>query len=301
MKLRQLKKNGTIGILTSASPLEPAVAYSGITTLERNGFEVVCPLDASTGYDTDEFGFAAGSIKSRVEAFKSLFEDDSVDVIISSRGGYGTMELLPELDFSVVKNNPKVLVGFSDVTPLLIQLAYGVGVPSVHGPALKSIAESEDSLEPLIDLLITGHAPKLTGKVLRKGASEGNLIVGNLTMLTTMLGTPWDVSYDGAILVIEDIGELPFRTERTLRHLKLAGKLDNLAGLAFGQFTNCSTSAGLTTEQVIERSVLGVLKDTDYPVIIDLDVGHVSKNSPLPLGKRAKISNGNLEVTESLF
>ena len=141
--------------------------------------------------------------------------------------------------------------------------------------------------------------PPFKCRELRSGVGKGPIICGNLTMLTTLLGTPWDPNYSGAILVLEDVGDAPFRIHRSLTQLKHAGKLDNLSGLVFGRFSRCEAKHGPSVDDVIDMVVNELLQDFTYPIIRNLEFGHWGENQALAIGVNAQIENNVLKILES--
>ena len=140
---------------------------------------------------------------------------------------------------------------------------------------------------------------QLAGDILRDGSGQGRIIAGNLTVLTSLLGTPWDIDYDGAVLMLEEVGEAPFRIHRMLMQLKFGGKLNNLAALVFGRFSRCTAKHGPAVDEVIRRAVSDILDGPRYPVLAGLPFGHWGENVPLPVGCLAKVEGGKFETLES--
>jgi muramoyltetrapeptide carboxypeptidase len=279
----------------------------GVEELKRSGFDPMWDLVPTENYSSKEGGFCTASAERRAEALTSLFVNDDAKAVIAARGGFGSIELLPLLDYDALKSFSKPFVGYSDVTVLLLALWARAGIPTIHGPTVGcEFASAEDSsdaaksVHALVSLLMDPefrvHAP---GTCIRGGAGEGPLIVGNLTMLLTLLATPWDVSYDGAVLVVEDIGEAPYRVRRALIQLKQAGKLENLSAMVFGRFSGAKPNGGLSVEEVLDSSVDDIFAETSYPIIRDVAVGHSGCNLPLPIGCRALVEPDGIQTLES--
>lgn len=303
---RLLPRHGTIGIAAPSSSVDPDRFARSSAYLKQLGYNIKCPLDPCNAYGSSQHHFASAPAQARIDALMELINDDDVDSIICIRGGYGCLELLPMLDFDALAKSDKFLVGYSDVTALLVS-AFGLGKTNcVHGPVGCEFANANTdkdtlaSVSILLDLLTNPeHSVSLSGTILREGASEGHLIIGNLTMLLTLVGTPWDVSYDGAILVIEDVGEAPYRIRRSLMQLKLSGKLDHLSAIVFGRFSRSDSKGGQTADEVISQSIYDIFAETNYPIISGASVGHNGKNIPLVLGSRARVDGDTLKTLVS--
>ena len=306
-RARVLRPGGCIGVVPPGSPLSPERFAAGIAEIERRGFSVRCPLDPSEFYGRYDHGFASASPQARADALMALVADDEVDTILAVRGAYGTLDILPLLDYERIGAARKIITGCSDVTALLLQCAARSKIPAIHGPTLGSSfadssaqAEAKESVDALIAVLQDpDYRVEQTCAVLRPGSARGPVIAGNLTMLITLLGTPWDVDYSGAILVIEDVGEAPYRIHRAMVQLKLAGKLSSLGGLVFGRFARCSAAQGPTVEEVFQMVVRDMVEGTDYPVFAGLESGHYGKNVPLSIGCDAKLEDGVFMCIES--
>lgn len=217
-----------------------------------------------------QYGYLSGSDRLRAKALMEAFTDDEVQGVFCAKGGYGVMRILNLLDFELIKNNPKVLVGYSDITALHLAIAQKCGFVTFHGPMVAS-----DAMEPEKDsYTITGlwqaisakaplgqvhNPPDTPYKVLCKGAGQGPLTGGNLTLVAHTLGTPYEIDTKEKILFLEDVGEKTYNIDRLLTHLKLAGKLDDCAGIVLGGFTNCPVedeAYGLALEEIFADILL---------------------------------------------
>ncbi len=230
--------------------------------------------------------YLAGSDQARLAELQAAVDDEAVRAVFTARGGYGAARLLPAL--RLAGRPPRPLVGFSDVTALhaVAQLA---GWRSLHGPNLTHLAtQPEDVVERLFALLEGRAVPPLAGKTaLVPGTAEGPLVGGNLSVFTRLLGTPFLPELQGAILFLEDVGERPYRLDRMWTHLKLAGALDGLIGLALGDFTNCEEPGGDFTSLDV---LTALAKETGLPCAAGFPVGHGAVNHPLPLGARVRLN-----------
>ncbi|MET0249891.1 MAG: LD-carboxypeptidase [Sphingobium sp.] len=248
-------------------------------------------------------GYLAGSDADRAADVNAMFADPQVRAVFAVRGGWGCARLLPLLDFGVIRANPKLLVGFSDITALHLAFAARAGFTTIHGPnagsgwnrfswdAFRAVAFDGatpvfQSPEPQENRLVPrGGRVRTFGK----GKASGRLLGGNLTVLSALMGTPWLPDFRGAILFLEDVNEGEYRIDRMLTQLALAGILKQLAGIVFGQCSNCVSPGpsygGFTLSQVLEQhlSPLGI------PAFQGAPFGHVADNVSLPVGARAEI------------
>ncbi len=296
-----------VGIFAPGSPASPQRFEKGCAALRKLGFEIKVPLDPSAYYGKYDFGFASESVQARVAALHDLLADDEVAVIIAARGAYGTLELLPFIDFDLVGRSLKPIVGYSDVSTLLLPVYEAANAPAIHGPTVsKEFAEyfenddSKQSVDRLMAMLCDpGFRFEQNAKELRRGTSAGKVVASNLTALTTLLGTPWEASLDDSILFVEDIGEAPFRIQRCFEQLRLAGKLKKLQGLVLGRFDRCEAKHGPSVEDVFSWLVNEILRETDFPVITGFPFGHNGLNIPLPLGAEAQIDSGTVRLLSS--
>jgi len=242
--------------------------------------------------------YLAGPDPRRAAEWLEAVQDEEASAIFCARGGYGAMRILPTIDPRPLLARPKLFMGFSDVTAIHAILNRS-GLCTVHGPGVAQLALlPEEALDHLRSLLF-GEAPRPKGDVLpepgaglagtetvRAGRATGPLLGGNLTLLSHLVGTPYLPSFDGAILFIEDVGEAPYRLDRNLTQLRLAGLLERVVGVAVGQVTRCDdVEADGSGLDVVREAVL----DLGVPVVAGLPSGHEDSNFALPLGSRATL------------
>lgn len=246
--------------------------------------------------------FSSASTKDRLASLYTLLDDPKVSAILCARGAYGSAELLLELDFKKIAHSKKAIIGYSDVTALLAAIPKLSKVPAIHGATLtKEFAEASDSREAAqsaesVLSLLRGVVPApLKGQSLKMGAAQGELVVGNLTGPSSLLGTPFEPEFKNSVLVIEEAGEAPYRVHRLLMQLKLAGKLDSLAALVFGRFYNCTSKNLPSLETTVENFLSEQLNSLGYPVLAGLELGHGGINLALPCGVAARVGNSQLE------
>lgn len=290
-----LRPGDPVAVVAPASPFDAESFEAGLAVLGRR-YRVVCDegLRATTRY-------LAGPDARRLGELLGALADGAVRAVFAARGGYGTLRLLPQLAPRLVRDRPppKAMVGFSDLTALHLVLQ-AAGWVSVHGPVVTQLAtQPPEVLERLYRLLespTTVPGP-LAGVPVAPGTVEGPLLGGNLSVLTRLLGTPYLPPLEGAVLLLEDVGERPYRLDRMWTHLRLAGVFQRVVGLALGQFTDCEEpGADYRAEDVLRDLVA----ETGLPCVAGLPVGHRGPNEPLPLGCRVRLdgTTGRLEVLE---
>ncbi|WP_114951171.1 S66 peptidase family protein [Sphingosinicella terrae] len=260
------------------------------------------------------YGYLAGRDEERGGDLMAMYRDPAVKAIFAVRGGWGCARILPHLDFDVIRANPKLLIGFSDITALHLALAARTDCPTIHGPNAAS-SWGELSWESFRGLVFEGETPtystppgtedrlvQRSGRIrtFRPGRATGPLLGGNLTVLAALVGTPYLPDFDGAILFIEDVDEAEYRIDRMLTQLALAGILGKVAGVVFGQCTSCtsqgSSTVGFTLSQVLEQHLapLGV------PAFQGALIGHVANQFSIPVGIPAEIDAeaGTIRILE---
>ncbi|MEE4382519.1 MAG: LD-carboxypeptidase [Pseudomonadales bacterium] len=257
--------------------------------------------------------YLAGTDAERAADLNAAFADPAVDAIFCVRGGYGSARLLPRLDYAAIAANPKVLLGYSDITALLNAIRLRTGLVTFHGP-IAGQNFSPYTYEEYRRVLVAGEAGAIAapppiearpGFVEREnrltrivpGRAEGPLVGGNLTLLVHLLGTPFEPDFDGAILFLEDVDEPPYSVDRMLTHLWLSGRLERVAGIAFGKFTEADYDGNtLSIEEVLRDRCepLGI------PTLRGLMIGHVEDQTVVPLGVRARldVDAGTLSLLE---
>jgi len=279
---RRLKPGDTIGIAAPAGPFDRGLFHRGTRVLEEMGFNVFMPEGL---FEVD--GYLAGDDDHRARLVNELFADNNVHAVMCARGGYGCMRILPLLDYPTIKNNPKVFMGFSDITALLSVLLSRCGLVSFHGPVVTSLAEASGTERQALLEAVSSAGPfqirAPDGITLSPGSESGILCGGNLTILCHLVGTPFAPDFVGKILFLEDRGEAPYRIDRMLVHMKLAGCFDDLAGLVLGLFKDCGQP------EDIFRIVGDVFGDCHLPILAGLEVGHGNLNLTLPVGVEATL------------
>jgi muramoyltetrapeptide carboxypeptidase len=280
MKIRlpaRLKPGGKIGIVAPAGLYDPESFLRGIHLWEAAGFEVHVPENLLDARD-----YLAGADGHRAEFVNRFFADKTVDAIVCARGGYGSLRILQLLDYDVIAQNPKIFVGFSDITALLTVLFDRCGLVTFHGPVVTSLADaSEISQQSLWQAVSSDRAPEIQtpeGITVSPGSGSGIIGGGNLNTLCHLVGTPFAPSFANKILFLEDRAEAPYKIDRMLMQMKLADCFHGLAGIVLGSFEDCGPL----------EDILKIIKDTfaDYqvPILAGLGAGHGSQNLTLPMG-----------------
>jgi muramoyltetrapeptide carboxypeptidase len=277
-----LAPGDTVALAIPASPISREAWEAGVKVLEDWGYQVVSPPEIFTARP---WGQAADREAAR--RFQETWEDPEVKAVIGVRGGYGALKILPYLDLDRLARHPKRLVGFSDLTNLLLTLYQRLGWVTFHGPTLAHLAEVTPAARESWRRWLTAPGPLEVAfpglTALHPGTVEGPLSGGNLTTLCTLLGTPYAPRLKGVLLFLEDHNEALYRLDRLAHHLLLSGALDGVAGIVLGSFTGGASQAH--AEEVLGTAFepLGV------PVAAGLPVGHQPENHTLPLGVQARL------------
>jgi muramoyltetrapeptide carboxypeptidase len=307
---RRLAPGDTIGLIApSSAPIDPKAVDRSVAYLERRGFRVKVGKNARA-----RRGFLAGHDRGRAADLMEMFQDRKVDGIICIRGGYGAARVLPLLDYDVIRKHTKVLIGFSDITNFHCALLKHANLQSFQGPMTAHQLLKKDYPDFSVDNLwrivtepqpaggICRGYPLKTVSILRGGKANGELIGGNLTVLTHLLGTPYQPDFHGKILLLEEVDELPYRIDRMLTHLHLAGVFNQVSGVAVGVCQNCEDPKA-KQKKPLRQSLADVLRDRlgmlKVPVVTGLPFGHADYNATLPIGGRALLDGdaGDLVIT----
>ncbi len=261
----------------------------------------------------EKHGYFAGTDEQRASDVNAMFADDAIDGIFFFTGGWGTPRILPHLDFEMIRRNPKVILGYSDITGLLYPIHQETGLVTFHGPVAASNIRpwTREQLERVVmstdPIGVLGNPEKSPDDLverffriipIRPGVATGRLIGGNLTLVSVLMGTPWEIETEGKILFIEDIHEGLYRIDRMLTQLGLAGKLAKVAGVIFGYCTDCpSEGPGFSLEEILRQH----LEPLGVPVMSGLAFGHINQMLTLPLGLEATMDAGagTLTINES--
>ena len=287
-----LKKGDTIAITCPAGYMPKAKAQTCINTLQQWGFEVM--VGKTLGSKSKNY--FSGSDDYRLNELQAMLDDDSIKAILCGRGGYGVSRIIDQLDFTRFKKNPKWIIGFSDITVLHAHINSNFKISTLHAPMAAAFNKGENDFTNSLHKALLGKKAKYSAKVHlfnKLGLAKGELIGGNLSLITHLIGTKSAIKTKNKILFIEDIGELIYSTDRMLHQLKRSGILTNLAGLIVGGF-----SAVKDTERPfgkkVEEVINDIVKEYDYPVCYHFPVSHEKENYALKIG-----GNYQLKITKA--
>ena len=291
-----LKKGDTIGITCPAGYMAKEKAQNCIDTLQSWGFEVM--VGKTLGSDSTTY--FSGTDEQRCDELQAMMDDDTIDAILCARGGYGVGRIIDQLDFSRFRKKPKWIIGFSDITVLHAHIFTRYKIAIMHAPMAAAFNNNEFSNDYIKSLhkAITGKKGnyKCDGHTFNKaGTATAELVGGNLSLLTHLIGTTSDIKTAGKILFVEDIGEYIYGADRMFYQLKRAGKLDKMAGLIVGRFSDMKDTErpfGKTIDEVI----YDLVKDYDYPVCFNFPVSHDKENYALKVGVSYELRVGKKSV-----
>lgn len=294
-----LRRGDSVGIVAPASAFRRDDFDAGCDQLRALGYQ---PVFKESIFERDLY--FAGSVDRRVAELEEMFQRQDVKAILCARGGYGANYLLPRLDLKKIAAQPKIFMGYSDLTSLLTYFCDAGGMVTFHGPMLGKDFAYPDGVD------LTSWQAAVEGKhnwelafaadsgvkSLKQGSAEGVFYGGCLSILVESLGTPYEIQTDGTILFLEDLATKPYQIDRMLMHMKFAGKLDGVRGIIFGEMLDCiqAPNQGFTLEEVVMR----IVGDLGIPVAYGLKSGHVSRgNITLPLGVEVLLNVGDSGVS----
>jgi len=298
----RLKRGDVIGVVSPASTIaDPTKIDRGVRYLETLGYRVKLGK-----YLLKTVGYLAGTDEERVEDLHAMFHDRRVKAILCVRGGYGTPRILHLLDYRLITRNPKIFVGFSDITALQLAIWRKCRLVTFHGPMLG--VDFADQIDPFTEDLFWRSITSTVrlGSVeftegfqpnsLFAGTATGRLLGGNLALIVSVLGTAYQPNFTGSIFFMEDVGEEPYRVDRMLMQLRHARVLTSVRGILAGQFTDCApkdpSQPSLSMEEVFNETAKVVGK----PFLANLSFGHVEKKMTLPMGLRVRMDAGAREL-----
>ena len=306
IKPKPLRRGDTIGLVGISGALhEPETRFEKmLEAIDALGYKVIVADSCR-----EEYGYLSGTDASRAKGLNQMFRDDRVDAVVCMRGGYGVTRILDRVDFDVIRANPKLLLGYSDITALHTAIHEKVGMVTIHGPmpdrawmefddfSRRSMLRALTSTEPLGTLYNPeGTAPKCVVP----GRCEGRLVGGNLSLIAALCGTPYQLNPEGKVLLLEDVGEYVYRLDSMFTQLRLAGMFERCAGVVLGGFTNCTEEYeryALHLEDVIRDIIVPAGK----PVLANLSIGHTPVKITVPLGVNCAVDAeaGTLTITEA--
>jgi len=290
---KKLKKGATFGIVALSSPSKSELITQGKTNLEKLGYKVVLGESCTANYA----GYLSGDDNLRANDLNKMFKDTSIDAIMCLKGGYGTPRIVDKIDYELIKKNKKVFVGFSDVTLLLNTIYDRCNLITYHGPMLAIDFKDNynlDSFESFNDIVVKQSRNYLINqfniyniKTIGKGIAKGVLVGGNLSLIDSMIGTPYQIDFTNKILLIEEINEEVYQVDRMLQKLRLSGILSVLKGIIIG---------GLTSKKEVNKEYdyfklfNEFLEPLKIPVLYGLPIGHVTPRLTVPIGGEVEIN-----------
>lgn len=285
-----LKPGARIGVVAPAGPIRPALLRAGLAYLSRRGYRIVPGRHLRARH-----GYLAGTDAQRAADLNHAMADPSLDAVVFARGGYGCARIVERLDFSPLRKKPKLFLGYSDLTAFYAALDRATGIPGFYGPMVLNFnAAGKEFREPSLWSVMErrpgwNRFPLAARGVLRPGTAEGKLVGGCLSVLVSLVGTPYDVDTRGKILFWEEVDELPYRIDRMLNHLRMAGKFAGLRGMVVGRLHRCPPTRGMPA-LTLREMLRDHLRGTRFPVVIDFPAGHAPGKVTLPLGLPARLS-----------
>jgi muramoyltetrapeptide carboxypeptidase len=291
LKPPALKAGDMVAISSPAGAVwDPKQVESFVEILKNLGFRV------RTGQTLKEkYGYFAGTDEQRAKELNAFFEDPEIKGIFCMKGGWGCARILPLLDYKLIRTNPKIIIGFSDITSLLLGIQSKTGLVTFHGPVGNS-GWNDFTVDYLKRVLMNKERVKYSGTgkeedkplVLRKGIANGVLAGGNLSVLVSMMGTAYLPDWENKILFLEDTGEEPYKIDRMLTQLKLCGVMDKISAFVFGKCVKCLAEEpvkAFTFQQVLEQQMAPL----NIPAFSGAMIGHIENKLTIPLGIKAQV------------
>ena len=294
----RLKTADTVGLIAPGGYIEESVLEKSFKNLRDLGFKVVAGANIRA-----RWGGYAGTVKQRVDDLHAMFSDPTIDAIWAVRGGSGANALLPIIDYELIRANPKILIGYSDVTALLLAINHRTGLVCFHGPVASSTF-SEYSVANFKSTLMDSGPQRVlklsdehqdSHQVLRAGIAQGRLLGGNLSVLSSLIGTPYLTPLTDRLLFLEEISEAPYRIDRLFNQLQQIG-LPKTAAVMLGVFAKCDppdNDPSLTLNAVLTSQ----LSSLSVPSVYGYSFGHISRQMTLPIGVLAKLDTGAKTLT----
>ena len=308
IKPQRIRKGDTIGIISPASsPDDLTRIEKSVNYFEKLGYRVEVGKNV-----WKERGYLAGEDSERLDDFHAMFKNKNVKAIFCVRGGYGSGRLLDKINYKLIKENPKIFVGYSDITALQLAIFSHTGLVTFAGP-MPAVDFWQDEVSKFTEenfwRLITSN--KKIGKLinpngegfylLAKGKTEGRLLGGNLALITSLMGTKYLPSFKNSILLLEDIGEPPYRVDRFLNQLRLGNILHDTSGIILGRFVDCYENDTSKKTLTLNQVITDYFEKLNKPGIYNFKHGHISENISIPFGLKCNLnaSRGIAEIKES--
>lgn len=312
LKPKALARGDTIGVIAPGTAVsDPDDLAAAKEALEYFGLKMKIGPHVAKGS-----GYKTRTVEERLEDLHDMFDDGDINAVFAIRGGYGSAQLLDKIDYELIRDNPKIFLGYSDITALHTAINKYSGLVTFHGPVMLS-SFTEFSAQHFRKVLFERAAPgillnpDLMSGIRRKyplrtvaaGRAEGITAGGNLSIISSLMGTPYELDSKGKILFLEDVGEQPYRIDRMLTQLRLAGKFESAAGIVFGLCSGCGPGGSQSSvwDPTLGEVLDNILGDLDIPVLYGLLFGHTSDQLTIPFGVRAKMDSEkqSVEIVES--
>lgn len=294
-KLFLVKKGATIGLVCPAfHPRTNEEVNEFLAMLTKRGYKYKLGKTMML-----KEGYLAGSDEERAQDLMDMFLDPKIGAIFCYKGGYGCSRIIDKLDFDLIKKNPKLIVGFSDITVLLNVIYQKCSFPTLHGDMGICLRHAPlNTVNNFFDLMENGFLAPLKNSeqeltIINNGCAEGILVGGNLSLIYNLLGTPYEIDMKDKILFIEDVEEAPYSIDRMLCALKLAGKLKELKGVICGTFSSCTSESDQTVDELLDF----YLHPLNIPVISNFECGHTNPFINLPIGLKVRLNTKEKSVT----
>jgi muramoyltetrapeptide carboxypeptidase len=306
-KPKKLKQGDLIGIISPASsPDDLSKINRGVEYLEKLGYRVEIGKNVGT-----KEGYLAGSDLQRLSDLHEMFNNKNIKAIFSIRGGYGSGRLLDKIDYRLIGNNPKIFVGYSDITALQMAFYAKTGLVTFGGPMVA--VDFHDEISPFTEEVFwrTITSDKKIGRIqnprkekfylLNKGRGQGRLLGGNLSVLTSLMGTDYFPKLKDSILLLEDINEAPYRIDRMLNQLKLAKVLKQVNGVILGHFVDCYEPDPAKQTFTLNEVIMEYFQNSKLPVLYNVKHGHIKENITIPFGLKCSLNatRGFIEIMEN--
>lgn len=312
IKPKALKEGDLVGIIAPGTAVpNPDELRKATEILDLLGLRYAFSKNITQGSN-----YKSRSVSERIDDLMQMFTNPEIKAIFCIRGGYGSGQLLDQIDYEQIHKNPKIFVGYSDITALHIALNRFANLVTFHGPVLLS-PFTEYSFQNLKQILfgnvtipIIQNPKNKTGvreshpiRTIHSGRAEGVVIGGNLSIISSLIGTPFEFNFSNSILLLEDVGEEPYRIDRMLNQLRLAGKFEQINGIVFGECNDCNPSDSQVWDFSLGEVLNFYFKSLNKPVFYGLTFGHTSNQATIPLGLKAMLDadSGTLKYLEPIF
>lgn len=294
----KLQKGDAIGIIAASGPFQHKYLQDAIPFFHELGLH---PRLGKHIYES--YGYLAGGDEERLYDFETMIHDPEIKAIIFARGGYGVGRIVPKIDFNAIRNHPKIIWGYSDITYLHTAIRQQAGLVTFHGPMAASDIGKEDfddlskgMFQQLFEPSVLTYNETISPlEVYASGEARGELIGGNLSLLVSTIGTPYEIDTTDKLLLIEDIGELPYQVDGMLQQLKQAGKLKDLQGIVIGDFAH-ATPKDLERSLTLKQVFHDYFHRENFPVVGGFKIGHCFPHFAVPLGVNATLSAEKREL-----